>query len=149
MGSGPPWARQVQRFDRGTVTSVPRVRSQFPRLLSLRIFSMAAGPLPPPHPVPGGPAVCRDTEITEPHARGVGSGPCPTGSPKRQGLAGSCSGPQPFTEMEGSEVRDPRLAKRRCRAAERRSPSDGGGCPGAPVSRPRAGRGLPFRGFSV
>ncbi|KAL6035989.1 hypothetical protein STEG23_038434, partial [Scotinomys teguina] len=47
----------------------PESGVSFP-VVSLRTSLMAAGPLPPPHPVPGGPAVCGDTELSAPPACG-------------------------------------------------------------------------------
>lgn len=50
MGSGLPWARQLGWFDRGTFPSVPRVRSQFARLVWLRTHPPNGGGAPASSP---------------------------------------------------------------------------------------------------
>lgn len=71
---------------------------------------MAAGPLPPPHPVPGGPAVCGgDPGLGAPPACGVGRGKL-----RPPATASGPAPPDPVPEnarAQGAPVRDPSLSE--------------------------------------
>lgn len=151
MCSGLSWARQLQWFDRGTFTSVPRVRSQFPRLISLRTSLMAAaGPLPPLHPVPGGPAVCGHTGLGAPPSRlqrgqwKLNRWPQPQAPPCRTQSLKPAPLPDPSPRKWWDSRTDPRLVKRGHRAAEKTLPK-GGGNAGAPELRTPGGAGDSLR----
>lgn len=128
MGPGLPWARQRQWFGRGTVSHLrfPSQESVSPAPFVAHLLNGGGAPASSPSSarqlccVPGHWVQCaycprRVQWKLRPQPQ---TPPCQTGSPKRQGLEGSSAGPQSFSEVVGSEVRDPRLVKR-CEAAEK------------------------------
>lgn len=119
MGSGLPWARQLGWFDRGTFPSVPRVRSQFARLVWLRTHPPPNGGGAPASSPSSARRSCgvrrrpwarctsrlrRGPWKTQAAGHSLRPRPAGPGPRKRQGSGGSGAGPQP---LGGGGIRGP------------------------------------------